>query len=205
MTAGIAWTLAALPEAEAQKLPALESAATDERVAHARHTALTDGWSADDARLAERQAIAMGVEELASIAALWPGTAAEVKKTSAAVGAPLGPSPLDSPIASLETRAARDAREARIPERTPAVRGPLEVYYYDHLTAVLGDSAGPPPALTRRDGVFTYEALNLVDGKRSIREIRDLLTGRYTPVPLAEVVEWFDLLAKAGVVQLRTR
>jgi len=205
MTAGIAWTLAALPEAEAQKLPALESAATDERVAHARHTALADGWSTDDARLAERQAVTMGVEELASIAALWPGIAAEVKKTSAAVGAPLGPSPLDSPIASLETRAARDAREARIPERTPAVHGPLEVYYYDHLTAVLGDQAGPPPALARRNDVFTYEALNLVDGKRSIREIRDILTGRYTPVPLAEVVEWFDVLAKASVVQLRTR
>src|SRR5437868_3828483 len=34
MTAGIAWTLAALPEAEAARLPAIERAATDERVAH---------------------------------------------------------------------------------------------------------------------------------------------------------------------------
>src|SRR5512144_894495 len=64
MTAGIAWTVAALPDAEAGRLPALERAATDERRAAARHAALADGRSADDARLAEREAVAVGVEEL---------------------------------------------------------------------------------------------------------------------------------------------
>jgi hypothetical protein len=91
----------------------------------------------------------------------------------------------------------------RVPERTPAVRGPLDVYYYNHLTAVLGDPVGPPPALKKRDDVLAYEALNLVDGRRSVGDIRDLLTGRYAPVPLAEVAEWLDLLAKAGVVRFR--
>ena len=194
MTAGIAWTLAALPEAEAGRLPALERAATDERVALARHTALADGRSADDARLAEREAIAMGVEELASIAATWPGTAAEVRRVSAALAGSLPRAP-----------AASGARDPRVPERTPAVHGPLDVYYYNHLTAVLGEPAGPPPALERRDEVLAYEALNLVDGKRSVGEIRDLLTGRYAPVPLAEVAEWLDVLAKAGVVKFRAR
>jgi aminopeptidase YwaD len=193
MTAGIAWTLAALPEAEAGKLPALERAATDERLALARHTALAGGWSAGDTRLAEREAVAVGLEELASIAATWPGTAADVRRASAA-------------LAALVPRAApAGPRDARVPERTPAVRGPLDVYYYDHLTAVLGEPAGPPPALERRDGVLTYEALNLVDGKRTVGEIRDILAGRYAPVPLVEVAEWFDVLAKAGVVRFRTR
>src|SRR4051812_3025346 len=72
MTAGIAWTLAALPDAEAARLPALERVATDERVAAARRAALAGAWTADDARLAEREALAVGVDELASIAALWP-------------------------------------------------------------------------------------------------------------------------------------
>ncbi|HEY0988637.1 MAG TPA: DUF4910 domain-containing protein, partial [Kofleriaceae bacterium] len=76
MTAGIVWTLAALPEAEAARLPAMERVATDERVAAARRTALVGGWSAEDARLAEREAVAVGIEELASVAALWSGTAA---------------------------------------------------------------------------------------------------------------------------------
>jgi len=191
MTAGIAWTLAALPEAEAARLPALERAATEDRVAVARHTALTDGRSTDDARLAEREAIAMGVEELASIAATWPGTTAEVRRISATLAGSL-------PRAS-------GSRDPRVPERTPAVHGPLDVYYYSHLTAVLGEPAGPPPKLEQRDEVLAYEALNLVDGKRSVGEIRDLLAGRYAPVPLAEVAEWLDVLAKAGVVKFRAR
>jgi hypothetical protein len=53
--------------------------------------------------------------------------------------------------------------------------------------------------------VLTYEALNLVDGKRSVSEIRDILAGRYEPAPLAEVTEWLDLLARAGVVRFRAR
>jgi aminopeptidase YwaD len=189
MTAGIAWTLAALPETEAQRLPALARAATEQRLALAHHTALTAGWSADDARLADREAIAVGQGELASIAALWPGTAAEVRKlggTLAGAGAP-GPRPGDR----------------RVPERLPAVRGPLEVYYYDHLAAVLGTVA--PTALQQRDEVLAYDALNLVDGKRSIGEIRDVLSGRYAPVPATEVTAWFEQLAKAGVVRLRAR
>jgi aminopeptidase YwaD len=69
---------------------------------------------------------------------------------------------------------------------------------------VLGESR-PQVALEKRDEVLAYEALNLVDGKRSVGDIRDLLTGRYAPVPLAEVAEWLDLLARAGVVKFRGR
>ncbi|HMG54518.1 MAG TPA: DUF4910 domain-containing protein [Kofleriaceae bacterium] len=196
MTAGIAWSLAALPDAEAARLPALERAATDERVAVARRIALTRGWATDDARLAEREAVAVGLEELASIAALWPSTAAEVKRATAALAAAR---PRTAP------GGARGARDARVPERLPAVRGPLDVYYYDHLAVALGEPARKPSPLEERDEPFAFEALNLVDGKRSISDIRDLLTGRYSPVPLGEVTAWFDLLARAGVVVLRPR
>jgi len=192
MTAGIAWTLAALPDAEAARLPAIERAATDERLAVARQTALAQGWTADDTRLAEREAIAVGVEDLASIAAMWPATAAEVRRASAG-------------LTAARPRAAGGVRDARVPERLPAVRGPIDVYYYDHLAVALGDPTRKPVALEKRDGVFAFEALNLVDGKRSVSDIRDLLSGRYAPVPLAEVAEWLDLLARAGVVKLRAR
>ncbi len=192
MTAGIAWTLAALPEAEAARLPDLERAATDERLAVARHRALVSGWSADDTRLAGREAVAMGIEALASVATLWPTTAADVRRASAA---------LTRSSNRLTNAAGVGARDARVPARTPAVQGPLDVYYYDHLATVLGAEAGPPPAIGRRSDVLAYEALNLVDGKRSVGQIRDLLTGRYVPVPLAEVAAWMDLLARAGVVR----
>jgi hypothetical protein len=195
MTAGIAWTLAALPETEAARLPALERAATSVRVAAARHAALAGAWSAEDALLAEREAAAVGVAQLASVAAMWPATAGEVRKVSATIA----PAP-GSPVATTLDAGPRDPR---VPERTPAVRGPLDVYYYNHLAAVLGDAAGPPPALERRDEVLAYDALNLVDGKRSVGEIRDVLAGRYAPVPLTEVTEWLDVLARAGVVRFR--
>jgi len=190
MSAGIAWTLAALPDAEAARLPGLARAATDVRRATARHAALADGRSADDAALAEREAVAMGNEELATIAALWPATAADVKRAIAALGA---------------LPRAATSRDPRVPERIGSVRGPLDVYYYDHLSQVLGRGAVPAFALGKRNDVLAYEALNLVDGKRTVGQIRDLLAGRYVPVPLAEVAEWFELLAKAGVVRLRAR
>ena len=198
MTAGIAWTLAALPDDEAARLPALERAATEERVARARHAALAQSSAASDARLAVREELAMGREELASIAAMWPSTSAEVRRTTAALAETL---PRDGRGPGAGPGSARDAR---IPERTPSVRGPLDVYYYDHLQAVFGVAASPAaPALAKRDGVFAYEALNLVDGKRSVGAIRDVLTGRYAPVPLAEVAEWLELLARAGVLRFR--
>jgi hypothetical protein len=196
MAAGIAWTLGALPDPEAARLPGLVRASADQRLAMARHAALAGGWSADDARLAEREAVAMGAEELASVAALWPTTAAEVQRLGAALAGSL------PRVASAPGTGARDAR---IPERTPATRGPLGVYYYDHLAAVLGDESRPPTALEQRSDVLAYEALNLIDGKRTVGEIRDLLSGRYAPVPLAEVTAWLDLLARAGVVRFRGR
>jgi hypothetical protein len=191
MTAGIAWTLAALPDAEAARLPGLARAATDEHLAAARHAALLRGWSADDARLAEREAVAVGQGELASIAALWPTTTAEVRRAGAGLPAASHP--------------AATGRDLRVPERVPTVRGPLNIYYYDHLAAALGDPARAPTALEKRDEVLAYEALNLVDGKRTVSDIRDILTGRYSPVPLPEVAEWLDLLARAGAIKLRAK
>ena len=45
-----------------------------------------------------------------------------------------------------------------------------------------------------------YEALNLVDGTRSVSDIRDVLAGRYGPAGLEGLGAWFDLLARARVV-----
>jgi hypothetical protein len=51
--------------------------------------------------------------------------------------------------------------------------------------------------------VLAYECLNLVDGKRSVAEIRDVLVGRYGPVTVAEVAEYLEILARARVVSWR--
>ncbi len=132
----------------------------------------------------------MASATLQSLGALWPSAAAAAREAE-----PRGPA---APLIAV-------IGDGRVPVRNPDVRGPLSVYYYDHLTEVLGPDADVETALSRRDGgeVLTWEALNLVDGRRSVQEIRDVLTGRYAPVPLAEVTEYLDLLARAHVISWR--
>jgi aminopeptidase YwaD len=189
--AGIAWTLAALPDAEASRLLAVVRAGLAERSARAGLQAELAG-DARDGALMRREAAAVASATLRSLGALWPSAAEAVREAEARF--PVVPS-----------LAAMAGGDGRVPMRNSDVRGPLGVYYYDHLAEVLGPDAEMETALTRRDGgeVLTWEALNLVDGRRSVQEIRDVLTGRYAPVPVAEVAEYLDLLARARVVSWR--
>jgi hypothetical protein len=63
----------------------------------------------------------------------------------------------------------------------------------------------PLPALTRLPNVrdITYELINLIDGKRSISDIRDLLAAEFGSIPLPAVVDYVDKLAKAGAVSFQ--
>ncbi len=93
------------------------------------------------------------------------------------------------------TRARGDG--ALIFHRSATVKGPMSVFGYDYLEDHLG--AARAKAL-RLSSDATYEALNLVDGRRSAQEIRDALSAIYGPLPLADVVEYLRALADAGVI-----
>src|SRR3990170_560558 len=192
MGAGIAWTLAALPDSEAMRLVALVRASAEEGSARARGRAALGGDPRDGV-LFEREALAQGTETLRSVASLWPVTAATVARE------------VDRLQRLQPMVPAAAERDARVPVRSVDVRGPLEVYNYDYLAEVLGPDADVSTALSRRANgeVLGYEALNLVDGRRSVSDIRDILTGRYDPVPLREVAEYLALLERARVVQFR--
>jgi hypothetical protein len=77
-------------------------------------------------------------------------------------------------------------------------------YFQDHSKA----QGLTPPALLKFTGLwggggdYAYEALNLVDGRRTVSEVRDALAAIYGPIPLAMVAEYLDDLAKIGVLQL---
>ena len=98
-----------------------------------------------------------------------------------------------APFRRRRPPAARDAARAR-PTTARSVaqsRDPsaLDVYYFSYSRR---QRPGADPSRTalvaREDGdVLAYEAFNLVDGKRTVSEIRDVLTGRYEPVPLSEI------------------
>ncbi len=192
MGAGIAYTLAALPDAEAPKLLAVARAEAEQALAAAR---LTQALAEDprDGALAVRETLVEATATLGSLAKRWPSTAAAVKQATTA----LGTAPVVAP-----------GSDARVPVRSADVRGPLDVYYYDYLAEALrarGEKATPIDITTRVEnaGLLSYEALNLADGTRSVSEIRDVLTGRYGPVAVASIADYFGLLAKAGIVSFK--
>ncbi|HEY1249907.1 MAG TPA: DUF4910 domain-containing protein [Thermoanaerobaculia bacterium] len=178
MGAGIAWTLAALPESEQERMYDMALADTGARLARAP--------AAPDAALATREALLTGIAEFESVARLWPSTADAVADETARLRARTPPAPRPA--------------DPRVPVRSPEIVGPLNVYYFDFLTRA---GASKTALAAREDGgLLAYEALNLADGKRSISEIRDALSAGYASVPLSAVAEYFEMLARAGAVRL---
>ncbi|MGH9398850.1 MAG: hypothetical protein ACRD00_00670, partial [Thermoanaerobaculia bacterium] len=135
-----------------------------------------------------REAVASGTVMLRTLDRLWTVSIPPLTGRRPATEDLFGASPADP----------------RVPERNPEIRGPLDVYYYSYLEST-GAAAGPgsTPALSKRGNgdVLAYEAFNLVNGRRSVSEIRDILSGLYGPVPLPEVAGYLDLLARAGALR----
>jgi hypothetical protein len=91
-----------------------------------------------------------------------------------------------------------------IPVRNAALKGPVDpvgasAFLQEKLR---GTSAQMELAVMRQDRRMPYEILNFIDGKRSLLEIRNAVSAEYSPVPIAWVWEYVELLAKAGVVEL---
>ncbi len=190
MAAGIAWTLAALPDAEAPRLLALVAASSEARIAR---SGFAPDRSPRDALLLRRETVERAIGSVRSVAALWPSLDHVAHETARGIR---GLAPEVTPESD---------GDRRVPSRSAEIVGPLGVYYFDYLEQQLGEGAAGRIALAKRDGgeVLAWEAFNLVDSKRTISEIRDVLTGRYSPVPLSEVAEYFDLLARAKAVTFR--
>jgi hypothetical protein len=187
MAAGIAWTLAALPDSEAPRLLGLAAAAGEARIARA---GFQPDRSPRDAALARREAVEQAAAAVRSVGAMWRAVAVRAGEEEARLRE-LGP-----PVS------AEAGGDRRIPARSSEIVGPLGVYYFDYLDRSSGEGAITKIALAKRDGgeVLAWEAFNLADGRRSVSEIRDMLAGRYAPVPTGEISEYFELLARAKAV-----
>ena len=87
--------------------------------------------------------------------------------------------------------------------RAPTPKGPMSGFGYDYFEDKWGDRPRPrlmsAPAQWGAGG-YAYEALNLVDGRRTAQEIRDALSAIYGPVPLDVVVEYLRALQTIGVL-----
>ena len=91
--------------------------------------------------------------------------------------------------------------------RNDRPKGPMTVFGFDYLVDRLGaDKAGALALLNyaglRADGeTYAVEALNFVDGARSVQGIRDALGAEFGPLPLEHVVEYLAALESIGVLR----
>ena len=195
--AAIAYSLAAIPANEAPRLLAVARASAEKDLAQARLRAALSEENSDDKRdgaLAVRESLTQSTSMLASISKLWPATTNAVRDISAQLKT-------NQPVVPAATNL-----DKRIPIRSAEIRGPLNVYYYDHVSEAMAargikETTAPAIAIKRGDPeLMEYEAFNLVDGQRSVSEIADILTGRYAAVPLSFVSVRLERLAAAGVI-----
>lgn len=119
-------------------------------------------------------------------------------------------------IAQLESLlappdAAGSTVDATVYSRNAEPKGPMTAFGYDYLPDKYGKENFARLRLPKfsgsrgSGGEYAYEALNLVDGKRSVTDIRDWLTAELGPVPVEFVAEYLDALRSVGVIGLQKR
>jgi aminopeptidase YwaD len=107
-----------------------------------------------------------------------------------------------APAASAPLR----GEEAVVYPRAADPKGPMTGFGYGYRDDKLAEKKIASPALLSHEGFWggggesTYEALNLVDGRRTVRQIHADLSAIYGPVPLAAVIEYLADLEKIGVL-----
>jgi hypothetical protein len=90
--------------------------------------------------------------------------------------------------------------------RDPKLKGPMDGFGYSWLDDQLEKAKIARPALLSREPAwegpsFGYEALNLVDGRRSVQAIRDQLAVTVGPAPVGEVAAYLAVLERLGVIR----
>jgi len=105
--------------------------------------------------------------------------------------------------------APRRREDPSVYERIPDIKGPMHAFGYSYIRDRYGDDRYEALALPRFSGThgsggeYAYEALNLVDGKRTVSAIRDWLTAELGPVPVEYVSEYLSALEEIEVIRLR--
>lgn len=90
--------------------------------------------------------------------------------------------------------------------RAPDPKGPMTGFGHSYFEEKRLEKGLPAPELARWNGLwgggsdYIYETLNLVDGKRTVRQIRDDLAAIYGPVPVESVAEYLNLLRQIGIL-----
>jgi hypothetical protein len=103
---------------------------------------------------------------------------------------------------------APEPTEGIVYRRKPDPKGPMTGFGYSWLDDQLNKAKLARPKLldreAPRDGPgFAYEALNLVDGNRSVQDIGNQLDATVGPVPIREVADFLATLQRIGLLEIR--
>lgn len=74
-------------------------------------------------------------------------------------------------------------------------------YFDDHYRAEATPALMTYRGLRGSGGEYSYEVLNLADGRRTAQEIRDVVSATYGPIPLDLVVEYLKALESIRVIE----
>jgi hypothetical protein len=90
-------------------------------------------------------------------------------------------------------------------QRNTDVKGPLAVFGYDYFRDHLGKEKTRLIRLPDYEGLwgheYAYEALNFVDGKRTVADIRNALSAEFGPIPMELVEEYLAALESIQVIR----
>ncbi len=95
-------------------------------------------------------------------------------------------------------------------QRNPNVEGPMGAFGYSYLTDKLGAEAVSHLRLRSYVGTYggggqyAYEALNFVDGQRTVSDIRDWLVTEIGDVPIEYVEEYLAALESIDVIRRKS-
>jgi aminopeptidase YwaD len=110
-------------------------------------------------------------------------------------------------LLTVAEESAEPARNETVYQRNPDLQGPMHAFGYSYLSDHYDQNKLRKlrlPTFSSTDGSsreYTYEALNFVDGKRTVSDIRDWLTAELGPVPTDYVAEYLLALASIDVVR----
>jgi hypothetical protein len=92
--------------------------------------------------------------------------------------------------------------------RNAKLKGPMSAFGYDYFTDHYGAERERELRLPRFQGTrgsggdYSYEVLNLVNGRRTTQDIRDVVSAVYGPVSLELVVEYLRALESIRVIEV---
>jgi hypothetical protein len=108
-------------------------------------------------------------------------------------------------IGAGKSRSITHEKANEIYSRNMDVKGPLSVFGYDYFFDHF-DKNKPVPAiysysgLKASGGAYSYETLNMVNGKRTALEIRNGLSAEFGPIPLEIVIEYLEALKSINII-----